>query len=283
MTGTLRVPLVSIIMGVHNGERTLLSALDSIRAQTFTDWECIVCDDGSTDGTWKTLVDSTAADPRFKLLRNSTNRRLAATLNCCIDAAAGEYLARHDADDTSVSHRLQEQADYLEANRDVTVVGTYAALIDDHGRMWGELRHPVAPDKLEWLKGPRVVHPSVMMRKKAIIAEGNYNERAIRLEDFDLWLRLVSRGHKIVTLPKILYNLHWDRSDYSRRKFKYRLGEMSLVLRGLTLLNAPYSCYGYAVKPLLAGLLPSRLLYLHHVRKFRHTHKAGAVPEKQRA
>jgi glycosyltransferase EpsE len=189
-------------------------------------------------------------------------------LHRCVDAASGEYLARHDADDTSAAQRLQEQIDYLENNNDVAVAGTYAALVDGDGKKWGELRHPLRPEKLDWLKGPRVVHPSVMMRTEAIAAVGNYNERAVRLEDYDLWLRLVSRGRRIVTIPKTLYNLHWDRSDYSRRKFKYRLGETRLVLRGVSMLDAPYCCYGYALKPLLAGLVPKGLLYLHHVRKF---------------
>jgi glycosyltransferase EpsE len=270
------MPLISIIMGVHNGKRTIGTALESIRSQTFTDWECIVCDDGSTDGTWENLIDSTATDPRFKLLRNSTNRGLAATLNRCIDAATGDLLARHDADDTSEAQRLQEQVDYLAANGEVTVVGTYAALVDDLGRTWGELRHALTPEKFDWLKRNCVVHPSVVMRKSAIVAEGKYDEDAVRLEDWDLWLRLVSRGHKIVTLPKRLYNLHWDRSDYSRRKFKYRLGEMCLVLRGLKLLRAPSYYYGYVLKSLLAGLAPSGLLYLHHVRKFRHSQQAWA-------
>ena len=149
------------------------------------------------------------------------------------------------------------------------MVGTYAALVDDRGEIWGELRHPLRPKKLDWLKGPRVVHPSVMMRRREIIDVGKYNERAIRLEDYDLWLRLVGRGCKIVTLPERLYNLHWDRSDYSRRKLKYRFGEMRLVLRGLTSLKAPWTCYGYILKPLLTGLLPKRFLYLLHVRKLR--------------
>jgi glycosyltransferase EpsE len=269
MTEVAGVPCVSVIMGVHNGERTVRSALESIRAQTFTDWECIICDDGSTDKTWETLVDSTATDSRFKLLRNSSNQGLAYTLNRCIDAASGEYLARQDADDTSDAKRLDELTDYLHTNPDVAVVGTYAALVDDDGRIWGELRHPLRPEKLDWLKGPCVVHPSVMMRSRAIIDVGKYNEGAIRLEDYDLWFRLVSRGYKIVTLPKRLYNLHWDRSDYSRRRFKYRLGEMRLVLRGLTLLKAPRACYGYILKPLLTGLVPKKILYLHHVHKFR--------------
>jgi glycosyltransferase EpsE len=269
MTGVIEVPCVSIIMGVHNGKRTVRSALESIRAQTFTDWECIICDDGSTDGTWDALADSTAADPRFKLLRNSTNQGLAHTLNRCIDAASGQYLARQDADDTSDAKRLEELTDHLNTNPDVAVVGTYAALVDDEGKIWGELRHPLSPEKLDWLKGPCVVHPSVMMRRKAIIDAGKYNEGAIRLEDYDLWLRLVSRGCKIATLPKRLYNLHWGRSDYSRRKFKYRLGEMRLVLQGLSMLKAPYSCYGYVLKPLLTGLVPKKFLYLHHVHKFR--------------
>jgi glycosyltransferase EpsE len=149
------------------------------------------------------------------------------------------------------------------------VVGAFAALVDDHGRTWGELRHPLSPEKLDWLRGPCVVHPSVMMRRKEIVAAGKYNERAIRLEDYDLWLRLVSRGYRIVNLPKRLYSLHWDRSDYSRRKFKYRFGEMCLVVRGLSSLKAPFFCYFYALKPLLAGFLPKGFLHLHHVHKFR--------------
>ncbi len=261
-------PCVSVIMGVHNGERTVRSALESIQDQTFTDWECIICDDGSTDGTWDMLLASTATDARFKLLRNSSNHGLAYTLNRCIDAASGNYFARQDADDTSDTTRLAELTTYLDANPDVAVVGTYAALVDDRGEIWGELRHPLKPKKVDWLKGPCVVHPSVMMRRRAIIDAGKYNEVAIRLEDYDLWFRLVNRGCQIVTLPKKLYNLHWDRSDYSRRRFRYRLGEMRLVIRGVGLLNAPRYCYGYVLKPLLTGLMPTKLLYLHHVRKF---------------
>ncbi|HVN22935.1 MAG TPA: glycosyltransferase family 2 protein [Syntrophorhabdales bacterium] len=261
---------VSVIMGVHNSEPTLRSALESIQKQTFTDWEYIICDDGSTDATWDVLKETAAVDPRLKLLRNSTNRGLAYTLNRCIDAASGRYLARQDADDTSDRKRLGELAAYLDTHPAVAVVGTYAALVDDQGKFWGELRHPLNPEKLDWLKGPCVVHPSVMMRKKAIIEAGKYDEHAIRLEDYELWLRLVGGGHKIVNIPEDLYNLHWDRSDYSRRRFKYRFGEMRLVLRALNSLNAPPSCYGYLLKPLFAGLLPKRLLFQHHVRKFGH-------------
>jgi glycosyltransferase EpsE len=262
------MPEVSIIMGVHNGERTVRSALESIRAQTFTDWECIICDDGSTDATWETLVDSTATDPRFTLLRNSTNQGLGATLNVCIAAATGEFLGRQDADDTSLDTRLEEQIVYVKQHPEVSVVGTYAALVGDDGKVWGELRHPATPGPGDWIKGQAVVHPSVLMRRQAVLEVGGYDAGAIRLEDYDLWLRMVARGLLIVTLPRTLYRLHWDKRDYSRRKFMYRLGECRLKLKGVRILHPPWVYYPYVVKPLVVGLMPRNLLYAYHVFRF---------------
>ena len=262
------MPEVSIIMGVHNGERTVCSTLESLRGQTFSDWECIICDDGSTDRTWSILEEWAAGDQRVKLLRNSTNQGLGATLNLCIAAATGEFLARQDADDVSLNTRLEEQIVYMEQHPGASVVGTYAALVGADGKVWGELRHPETPGPGDWIKGPAIVHPSVLMRRKAILDVGGYDAGAIRLEDYDLWLRMVATGFRIVTLPRTLYHLHWDRSDYSRRKFRYRLGEMRLKMRALSLLRPPWFYYPYALKPLVTGLIPRALLYAYHLVRF---------------
>lgn len=262
------MPEVSIIIGVHNGERTIRSALESLREQTFSDWECIICDDGSTDATWQILGEYTAGDPRFRLLRNGANQGLGATLNVCIAAATGEFLARQDADDTSLNTRLEEQIVYVKQHPGVSVVGTYAALVGDDGKVWGELRHPETPGSGDWIKGPAVVHPSVLMRRQAVLEVGGYDAGAIRLEDYDLWLRMVAKGLLIVTLPRTLYRLHWDRSDYSRRKFRYRLGEMRLKMTALSLLRPPWFYYPYALKPLVTGLTPRVLLYAYHLVRF---------------
>jgi glycosyltransferase EpsE len=265
MKDTHRVREISIIMGVHNGGRTVSAALESLRAQTVSDWECIICDDGSADDTWEILESYAVSDPRLILLRSDTNRGLGDALNRCVAASCGQYLARQDADDTSLPTRLQEQIRYLQQHPDVSVVGTYAALVGDNGIAWGLLKHAEHPRPGDWVKGPAVVHPSVVMRRRALHEVGGYDPSAIRLEDYDLWLRMLARGFRIATMPKALYRLHWDASDYARRRLRYRLGETRLALRALRLLHPPLRYYPYVLKPLAAGLIPRRLLNAYHV------------------
>lgn len=94
---------ISILMSVYNGEATLVAAMDSIFAQTFTDFEFIVCDDGSRDGTWEILCRYAERDARVRPLRNERNLGLGASLNLCLGIAKGKYIARQDADDVSDS------------------------------------------------------------------------------------------------------------------------------------------------------------------------------------
>jgi len=115
-------PLVSVLLPVFNGESLIRGAIDSILAQTFRDFELIVVDDGSTDGTAAVL--SEYRDPRVILLRHERNRGLIAALNTGLAVARGDYVARHDADDLSVPERLQLQSDFLNANEDVSVVSS---------------------------------------------------------------------------------------------------------------------------------------------------------------
>ena len=125
--------LVSIIMGVYNEEKTLERCLDSIIAQTYDNWELIVCDDCSDDGTVGILEKYIKKDNRIKLLRNEKNIRLAASLNKCLDAAKGEYIARMDADDISLPNRLEKQVKFLEEHEDIDCVGSNMVVFDESG------------------------------------------------------------------------------------------------------------------------------------------------------
>jgi glycosyltransferase EpsE len=263
------MPRVSVIMGVLNGAATVLRAIRSIQEQAFTDWEYVICDDASTDGTWGVLQGAAKEDSRIRLIRQETNSGLAAALNRCIDTAEGEYLARQDADDVSHPQRFSEQVRFLDERHDVAVVGTYAALFDALGATWGELRPPKAPAVREWVRGSKVIHASVVMRAKDVRDAGKYNEHAVRSEDYDLWLRLISMGAHIATLPLALYFVHWDTSDYRRRKYTYRIIEARVRWKGYRAMKVPAAAYVYAVKPLVVGLLPQRAVYWYHSARYR--------------
>ena len=262
---------ISVIMGVYNGKDGIANAINSIRSQTYDNWECIICDDGSTDGTWDVLKSITKGDARFVLLRHETNKGLATALNSCICLARGEYLARQDADDVSIDSRFEEQVVFLDENPDVVVLGTYAALFGINGELWGENKPPVMPVTTDWVKGSSVIHASVMMRKDVITETGCYDEKALRVEDYDLWLRLIGRGCKIVTLPKVLYNIHWDKSDYSRKKMGHRWNEIIIKFRALHYIKIPLHYYVYLLKPLFVGMLPFTLVHWYHYRRFKKT------------
>ena len=109
-------PKISVIMGVYNGADRVDEAIASIRVQTFTDWEFIICDDASTDNTWEKLVEWSKIDSRIVPIRNEKNMKLAATLNKCLEHASGSYIARMDDDDYSYPWRLMAQNDFLDVN-----------------------------------------------------------------------------------------------------------------------------------------------------------------------
>ena len=133
--------MISVIMGVYNGETTVAESVKSIMASTVKDIEFIICDDGSTDRTREILETFARDDARIKLLFNGRNEGLAYSLNCCLAIASGSYIARQDADDVSHSERLERQRDFLDHHSEFGFVGTSARLIHN-GEMWGIRRYP---------------------------------------------------------------------------------------------------------------------------------------------
>ncbi|MCX7817489.1 MAG: glycosyltransferase family 2 protein [Syntrophales bacterium] len=263
------MPKVSVIMGAYNCEETVERAVSSIVSQTYQDWEFIICDDASTDGTWEKLLKASQDDRRIILIKNERNLALGGTLNRCIEKSSGEYLARQDADDYSLPLRFQEQVDFLDKSTHYSVVGTYAELFDNQGKIWGVNKPPLYPDVKHWLKGSCLIHPSVMMRRRDIETIGAYNPDAIRVEDYDLWLRMVSSGYRLVTIPRILYRFHMDISDYKRKRISHRWREARIKRNIIEKMGLSHLYYFYLLKPILLGFVPKKILYLHHYRKFK--------------
>lgn len=223
-------PKLTVLMSVYNGERYLRDAVESVLHQTFTDFEFVIVDDGSQDGTWELLQDWAVRDPRIVLLRNEENLGLTKSLNKGLYLARGEYIARQDADDVSLSHRLEKQVAVLEERPDVVLVSANMDLMDADGRVWRRPRRAGSPGLVAWLLlfcNYLGGHSQVMFRRQTVLDLGGYAEDRPCSQDYELWLRLAEVG-KVVILPDVLllYRTHGE-SVTSRRGEKQK--EYSLL------------------------------------------------------
>ena len=200
----MKIPKVSVVMSVYNGERYLRESVESILAQTFTDYEFIVVDDGSTDETWDILNSYT--DSRLVLLRNESNMGLPASLNRGLAIARGRYVARQDADDFSFPHRLERQVAYLDAHSFVGIVGTGRVTVSESGEAISVYHMPTSDDRIRaWLlRRSPFCHGTVMARRHFLHDAGGYRPELPVTEDYDLWLRLAERC-EMANLPEVLY------------------------------------------------------------------------------
>lgn len=195
-------PRVSVVLPVYNAGAPLRDAVESILAQTYTDFELIAVNDGSTDGSGDVLDAYAVRDPRVRVIHQE-NRKQVATMNRAIDEARGEFVARMDADDQSYPERLAKQVAFLDAHPEVGVVGTLADVSypDREDVLGCEPGHTMLCWRL--LSTTPMVHPSVMMRTAVVRAAGGYAPAAERLEDYDLFYRLSHVTH-LATLPERL-------------------------------------------------------------------------------
>lgn len=199
------MPVVSVLMPVYNAERYVGEAVRSILEQTFSDFEFIVIDDGSTDRSGEQLAELAAGDSRMRLVRRPNTGYLRA-LNEGLAYCSGEFVARMDADDVSLPERFERQIDYLRAHPDCLAVGCGMLRIDADGDPICAEPMPTAHEEIvaRLLKGLGALpHPGAMIRREAIVAAGGYREAYYGAEDHDLWLRLADRG-QLANLPEPL-------------------------------------------------------------------------------
>ena len=200
------MPKISVIMPAYNAEQYIGEAMDSILGQTFGDFEFIILNDCSTDGTEEIILSYD--DPRIVYLKNENNLGVAATLNRGLEMARGEYIARMDADDISLPQRFEKQIAYLDAHPEVAVLGTAVETFGDRNQTIG-FSQTNEKLKVDLLFGSCFAHPSVIMRTAIIRSLGGYDREYEGLEDYDLWCR-VSEKHALATLSQVLlrYRVH---------------------------------------------------------------------------
>ena len=257
------MPTLSVIIGAYNATKSsnFEKSIKSVLNQTFSDFELIICDDGSTDNTYEILADFASTDNRIKLLKNLKNEGLAATLNKCLAVATGTYIARHDCDDYSESERFAKQIDYLHTHPDVDILGTAVYLFDERDT-YGVEFFPEKVTNRDFLFSSPYKHGSVMFRREALVRVGGYRvaKETRRTEDYDLFMRMqVSCKGENLTEP--LYRFCEDSATKKRRKYRYRIDEAKVRAKGFRELELMPRAFLYVIKPLIVGLIPGRLLF----------------------
>ncbi len=258
----MRTPKVSVIAGAYNVAdiEILDKSIRSVLEQSFTDFEFILCDDGSDDGTYEILKKYADGDDRIKLIRNEENLGLVKTLNRCLELSSGAYVARHDCDDYNDLTRFEKQVAYLDKHTDITVLGTAAYLFDKDGVWDMELMPPKVKNR-DFLFNNPYKHGSIMMRREALLKAGGYRiaPETVRNEDYDLFMRMQTFGRG-ENLEEPLYYFCEDNAARGRRKYRYRINEAKVRMRGFRALGLMPGGFLYVIKPLIVGLIPSFIL-----------------------
>lgn len=213
----MSAPRVSVLMTAYNAEKYITQAIESILNQTYTDYEFIIINDGSTDDTPNIIQQYADQDSRIIFVDNKQNQGLIAVLNQGLDMARGEFIARMDADDISLPERFDRQVAYLDANPDVGVLGT---LIYGFGRYEAPgVQIPVVT-VFDLLKQNYIAHPSVMMRKALLDKYSlRYNPDYKHCEDMELWSRMIFLT-KIHNLMQVLLRYRITGNNVSMQNWK---------------------------------------------------------------
>lgn len=202
------ISLVSVIMPVYNGEKYLKEAIDSILSQTYTHFEFIIINDGSSDNSEEIILSYT--DSRIVYIKNPENFKLIKTLNNGFSLAKGKYIARMDADDISHPERFEKQVLFLDSHSEYGLVGTGVNLVNKDGQKQLLYHTDHASLKFALAFYCPFIHPTVMIRKDVIADMREvFDSKYVHAEDFELWTRLATRT-KMANIPEFLldYRIH---------------------------------------------------------------------------
>lgn len=265
------MPKISVIMGVYNGAKTIERAINSMLTQTMNDFELLICDDCSTDDSVRIIKKYVDKDERIVLLKNQVNSGLAATLNKCIEASHGEYIARMDDDDISHPDRLAIQEKFLDTHPEYSIVGSCRRTFDNDG-VWNTYGTEGELTREDIIAGNIFTHPTVMMRKADLVSAGMYtvSERTMRGQDFDLWCKMYACGYKGYVLGDVLFDYFEDRNKIKEIKPKFRFNNFKTHMIWRKKMGLPVKYDIYAYKELVVILVPQKLLVKRKKRVFGH-------------
>ena len=251
-------PAITVLMAAYNAEHIISASIQAILDQDFTDFEFIIINDGSTDGTLNLLNAFAAKDARIKII-DQANTGLTKALNFGLLQAQGEFIARIDADDIALPNRLSLQHSLMKENKDIILSGGDCISIYPQGGEvhWGYMDEAT----LRWatfLKTP-FAHSTAMFRKDAALRLGGYDESFITAQDMECWMRMTKAG-RVVMLDHPLIRRHITGDAISvKRRWRQFYDAMRARWRHNSWGRRPYALY-YGCRSMLINLLPESLV-----------------------
>ncbi len=197
----IKIPKATVLMPVYNGAKHLNASIESVLNQSFTNFEFLIIDDGSTDNSIE--ITQSYNDERIRLVKNDTNLQIVKSLNRGIQLAKGDYIIRMDSDDICLANRFERQINFMEDNPEIDVCGSWVETFFNKKRVWK------TPEKDKDIKAylffnSAIIHPSVIVRKKSLTKyKLNYRQEYNKSEDYDLW-EISSNFLKFANIPEIL-------------------------------------------------------------------------------
>jgi glycosyltransferase involved in cell wall biosynthesis len=249
------MPIVSVLIGAYNNAGTLERAARSILAQTVTDLELLVVDDGSTDDTSRVADAIASADNRVRVLRMQGNVGISRSLNAGLRAASAPVVAVLDADDWSEPARLERQLDVLDRLPEVAVVGCRMREVDPSGRELAP-RTKLADGEVNHLlmRFNPVPNTAAAFRRAAALEAGGYDPRYRWAAEYDLWLRIAERGNTVFALEEVLATRVMSTHNVASRREREQTLE-TIVMR-LSAMKRRRSLRG------IGGITPAMLSYV---------------------
>lgn len=251
---------VSVLMGIYNCAPTLQEALNSLYDQTYQGFKIILCDDGSNDDTLKIAEENARLHENVIVIKNDRNMGLNYTLNHCLEYADTEYIARMDGDDISLPTRFEKEIAFLDEHPECAVVSAPMIHFDEKG-VFRKGTGQGEVTKKDFVRGTPLCHAPCMARTVVIKEVGGYSvdNHLIRVEDYHLWFKIFSAGHKMFMLNECLYKMRDDRNAKKRRNWENRKNEAYVKHIGYKMIGLPWYYQFYALLPIMKHFAPQWL------------------------
>jgi glycosyltransferase involved in cell wall biosynthesis len=242
---------ISVILPSYNAEKFLADAIDSILKQTYTQFELLLIDDGSTDSTAEII--SKFKDDRILYIKNEKNLGLIATLNKGIELSKGEFIARMDADDISLPQRFEKQLAYFSQQPTAAACGSWYLNFN------GRTSKRIVKDDNDWLRANLLFtsclcHPSTMIRKEVLTKNNiHYRQDYKHAEDYDLWIE-ISKVSKLGNVQEFLFKYRSHSQQVSEQNRTTQKSSAAIIRRNyLTFLQIPFSEEEFRIHEIIAN------------------------------